>query len=275
MVDQTSPYTLHWQDLEIPLGSEHDSKRSTAFFDSHIDERDGRICVICGWSRAVDHAHIVPKSSPDKWNFLMQNKKIPRRNHGVNDPRNGLTLCPNHHRGFDANDWCAIPTPQGVVFANPYGHYDYALLAGSLLRMDRSHSNAVFENLLTAHARTVLASALVSWEEVTHRGWDVGGGDSSGDGSGGGFGGAGGNDGGERRDLGSTKNGSAERSGRSWTGWSAAALMGDSIAEPKYTLHWQTLTPAQEADDALYSQMVGEERTAADAIRALTLARGR
>jgi hypothetical protein len=56
-------------------------------FKFQVFKRYGPKCVVCGLSvvSLLDAAHIRPKTAD-----------------GSNDPRNGLVLCANHHRAFDA-----------------------------------------------------------------------------------------------------------------------------------------------------------------------------
>jgi len=56
-------------------------------FAFEVKKRSGPACALCGLSvkGLVDGAHIIPKEEG-----------------GTDDPRNGLPLCPTHHRTFDA-----------------------------------------------------------------------------------------------------------------------------------------------------------------------------
>jgi hypothetical protein len=61
-------------------------------FKFRVLQRYGPRCAFCGLTviELLDAAHIGPK-----------------KEHGSDDPRNGLVLCPNHHRAFDAG-LCAV-----------------------------------------------------------------------------------------------------------------------------------------------------------------------
>jgi len=54
------------------------------FNDQRRDELYGTKCVLCGFDRFIEYAHIIP-----------------RREGGTIHPDNMLVLCPNHHRLFD------------------------------------------------------------------------------------------------------------------------------------------------------------------------------
>jgi hypothetical protein len=60
-------------------------------FSFEVKKRSGSACAFCGLDvkGLVDAAHIVPKE-----------------NGGSDDPRNGIPLCPTHHRAFDLTLVC-------------------------------------------------------------------------------------------------------------------------------------------------------------------------
>ncbi len=71
-------------------------------------------CAICqlGFHEALDAAHIIP--------WVSQHRSLRA------DPRNGICLCANHHRLFDAG-WLSIRSDYRVQYADPdMGDSDYS-----------------------------------------------------------------------------------------------------------------------------------------------------
>lgn len=88
-VKQNQPEDFH------PYELEHDDKkqlvkvrRNQTKFRYGVLKRYGTICSVCNFNieEAIEAAHIIPKGSK-----------------GSDDLRNGLPMCANHHRLFDAN----------------------------------------------------------------------------------------------------------------------------------------------------------------------------
>lgn len=69
-------------------------------FQFRVSQRYGMSCAVCGVdvTEVLDAAHIRPKLK-----------------RGTDDPRNGLILCSNHHRAFDANLFAFEPESLKVV----------------------------------------------------------------------------------------------------------------------------------------------------------------
>ena len=66
-----------------------------------VSKRNGLRCAVCGISapRLLDAAHLRPK-----------------REHGSDDPRNGLVLCASHHRALDAGLFAIEPSSLRIRF---------------------------------------------------------------------------------------------------------------------------------------------------------------
>ncbi|KAI8817753.1 uncharacterized protein EV422DRAFT_540828 [Fimicolochytrium jonesii] len=255
-------YTLQYVSVHDTHSDDGQSACSTGRFDSEIDERDGQECVVCGFSLRVDHCHIVPKSATSRWQFLLRTRRIPRNNRGVHDPRNGLLMCPNHHHTFHDGHWCVIPGDSGYIIRNPIGHREMAPYDGQPLRLDLSHRNAPFANLLTSHAAAVLGSLSINYisiDSATQA--DNGGGGGSGGGvSSGGRGGdglQGGTGHQPAQDLRQTSHASLD-----------TATQRRSQGGQQYVLRYIPLTSEQLAEDQLYENMLGEEKTAEESVRA-------
>lgn len=98
-VDQAS-FTLH--DASAERVTSTSLKRNQARFRFEVLHRYGPCCAVCHVTapELLDAAHIVPKEEK-----------------GGDDPRNGLILCANHHRAFDAGLWAIDPESLNVVIA--------------------------------------------------------------------------------------------------------------------------------------------------------------
>ena len=72
-------------------------------FAFDVRKRYGTICAACGLSipGLIDAAHIIPDSE-----------------NGTNDSRNGLPLCPTHHRAFDNGHFIIHPTTHQIFATN-------------------------------------------------------------------------------------------------------------------------------------------------------------
>ena len=67
-----------------------------------LAERDGQVCFICGVANP-EAAHVVDKHREE---LLFGAPDAPE----VNDVRNHLQLCPNHHSSFDRFEWTLVET---------------------------------------------------------------------------------------------------------------------------------------------------------------------
>lgn len=98
------------------------TRSQTEAFNTGINARDLGQCIICGYGdpSALEHAHIIPKVEDDtvcshlllsarintnsrQWADLKTRGFIPSQCKSVeHETRNGILLCCNHHRIFDA-----------------------------------------------------------------------------------------------------------------------------------------------------------------------------
>ncbi|KZP31232.1 hypothetical protein FIBSPDRAFT_945258 [Athelia psychrophila] len=81
------------------------TRSQTEAFNTGINARDLGQCIICGYGDpiALEHAHIIPKVEDDTWADLKTRGFIPSQCKSVeHETRNGILLCCNHHRIFDA-----------------------------------------------------------------------------------------------------------------------------------------------------------------------------
>lgn len=86
--------------------------RNQSRFRFRVIQRYGPACAVCSIAvlQLLDAHHIGPKKLG-----------------GSDDPRNGLLLCANHHRAFDARLWAIDPVSLGVVVAAPHTHDELGL----------------------------------------------------------------------------------------------------------------------------------------------------
>lgn len=78
---------------------------------------------------------------------------VPRTLH-QDDPRNMLTLCPNHGKAFQRYRWCVDTTPDIPTFHNISRDTGLESLHGSTLRMDFRREDTPLKNLLICHAQS-------------------------------------------------------------------------------------------------------------------------
>ncbi len=92
-------------DLVEMAATERWSWPHQARFSFDVMRRYGPACAVCGLtvSEALEAAHLRPKSKM-----------------GSDDPRNGLPLCRNHHRMFDAFLWAVDPRNLSVNIHRAY-----------------------------------------------------------------------------------------------------------------------------------------------------------
>ncbi|KAJ3192635.1 hypothetical protein HDU82_003107 [Entophlyctis luteolus] len=101
-------------------GSSTASRESNVPFRERIIARDGSYCVVCQEDRG-DSCHIVPhhhwKAHPEQWapgSLYYTSCFDPLL--AVNDVRNGLFLCKNHHEKFDIRPTWTITFESGRYF---------------------------------------------------------------------------------------------------------------------------------------------------------------
>ncbi|KAJ7623562.1 hypothetical protein FB45DRAFT_109037 [Roridomyces roridus] len=96
-----APYRYEWKS-----GRLNDNASDITAFSTSLDTRDeipkiGRGCIVCG-EKPIEHAHIMPESDKELWDELRDRGYVPPEAKPVHtEPRNGMTLCPNHRKNFD------------------------------------------------------------------------------------------------------------------------------------------------------------------------------
>ena len=120
-----------------PYSKDTDSKKALndirpgqAKFKFDVIKKYGARCAVCGvdLKEVLEAAHIVPKSE-----------------HGVDDSRNGLILCANHHKMFDGNLF-AIDTNYKLVFRKGYNKDNLMINVENLSRLaDKPDKRAIIE----------------------------------------------------------------------------------------------------------------------------------
>src|SRR6266404_4469206 len=119
------PYSEFWS-LPDGFGYKHEISEAsnTVAFDTGLDKRDSQCCVVCGietsggYKPNVERAHVIGQKDTKtvrsclllrqaimnfpQWNFLRATGFVPAfAKSVVHEPRNGITLCRNHHSDFD------------------------------------------------------------------------------------------------------------------------------------------------------------------------------
>ena len=108
----------------------NDIRPGQAKFKFDVIKRYGAKCAVCGidLKEVLEAAHIVPKSED-----------------GVDDPRNGLILCANHHRMFDSNLF-AIDTHYKLDYWKGYNKDNLMIKVENLSRLaDKPDKRAIIE----------------------------------------------------------------------------------------------------------------------------------
>ncbi|KAH9995410.1 hypothetical protein BJV74DRAFT_829865 [Russula compacta] len=115
MSDQVSLQVLPIQPHEfdsLPAGFEYEHEISeasnTIAFDTGVDARDLRRCVVCSRNAAggphpgVTRARVIGKTEDVLWAFLKRRRFVPSfAKSVVHEPRNSISLCDSHHSDFD------------------------------------------------------------------------------------------------------------------------------------------------------------------------------
>jgi hypothetical protein len=109
-----------------------------------VFQRYGPRCAFCGLAvlELLDAAHIGPK-----------------KEQGSDDPRNGLVLCPNHHRAFDA----------GLCAVNP-DTFEIQSKDGGPSAVDLQIANASLAHLRQRPHKEALEWRWQRWKQKTHAG---------------------------------------------------------------------------------------------------------
>ncbi|KAF8322371.1 uncharacterized protein EI90DRAFT_3157775 [Cantharellus anzutake] len=159
------PYTAPEPPAELFRHVERESGHSdTAAFKEGLDNRDvffaKRKCVICGSRNRIllERCHIVARSDCHVWTFLRNIGWIPEgaREAPGHEPRNGLTMCPNHNRSFERWQFFIRFRPgiQKYIFI----HYDsyaesleLAQFHGKAIALDPKDKHSPLPLLFLAH----------------------------------------------------------------------------------------------------------------------------
>ncbi len=91
------------QPITPPIVDLHTSEEAKSEPQSShgLTARDGGMCIICGYSDHVEVAHVIDEHRAE---LLEGSPNAP----AINDLRNLILLCPNHHTAFDRYEWTLI-----------------------------------------------------------------------------------------------------------------------------------------------------------------------
>ncbi|KAJ7481585.1 hypothetical protein FB451DRAFT_1236497 [Mycena latifolia] len=171
-----------WEDRPLSLLS------TTTAFKTGIDTRDRFLgiqrCLVCGVRNDLEHAHIIPLAEPRTWEDLKSRSWLPHTVKSVeHEPRNGLTLCPNHRKLFDHYKYFIrfIPEIQRFVLVNHSQDYDLIPFHGKMLPLDIGDRHAPFPSPFLVHEARVrgfnpFSETTVTISELTWQDWVVTGG---------------------------------------------------------------------------------------------------
>ncbi|KAJ7623554.1 hypothetical protein FB45DRAFT_925973 [Roridomyces roridus] len=163
-----APYPYH------PWRSGRGAQSESTAFSTGLDTRDripriGPVCVLCG-ERLTRHTHIIPKSNKRLWHELCARGYVPPEARPFErEPRNGLTLCPNHHKQFEAHEAFVRYMPE----MNAYIWFEFPWILieddessmtsirgdfhGTKLYLDPSHARAPIYSLFLIHEEAARA----------------------------------------------------------------------------------------------------------------------
>ncbi|KAJ7054364.1 hypothetical protein C8F01DRAFT_1163079 [Mycena amicta] len=156
----------------------------TTAFSTGLEKRDTlkglRVCVVCAEVRPtlLQNCHIIPPSKAGivQWELLKHMEYVPAsaKDSPVHEPRNGLTLCINHHALFDGFDAFVRYFPPPVNAFVWFEYESYIIVEGKLrtvpptkfhgrcLRLDANHPRApIYSLFLLQEMRARGAHALV------------------------------------------------------------------------------------------------------------------
>ncbi|EIM91915.1 uncharacterized protein STEHIDRAFT_151270 [Stereum hirsutum FP-91666 SS1] len=92
-----------------------------------------------------------------EWLDLQRRRWIPSqaKEHVEHEPRNGLLMCPTHHKAFDAYEFFIryMPEARKFVFFNYTGRYGEAPFHGKAIALDIGHRHAPFPALFIHELR--------------------------------------------------------------------------------------------------------------------------
>ncbi|KAF8339310.1 hypothetical protein F5887DRAFT_1077528 [Amanita rubescens] len=156
---------LRAHSLPTGFGYQHEISESeasnTTAFDTRVDARDLRRCVVCGKKAregphpGVHRAHIIDKTEYVLWNFRLKNTGFipPLAKSVKHEPRNGINLCNLHHRHFDGYRFFVrwVPSARVFVFVNFSQHRSLEQFHGKTVALDPNRNHSPFPAAFLIH----------------------------------------------------------------------------------------------------------------------------
>ncbi|KAF5383173.1 hypothetical protein D9615_004890 [Tricholomella constricta] len=134
---------------------------TTTAFVAGIEERDKfhgePRCVVCGVAnrRILKHAYIIPQEEQDTWADLQDRGWIPEqaKENPRHDPRNGVLMCKNHQRSFDAFTFFIrfFPDIRKFVVVNYSDDASLQEFHGKAIALEITDHHAPFPSLFIIH----------------------------------------------------------------------------------------------------------------------------
>ncbi|KAF8967442.1 hypothetical protein BDZ97DRAFT_1656355 [Flammula alnicola] len=135
---------------------------NTTAFDKGLAQRDSHDskhkCIVCGRKKYLNCAHIIPKVEEETWADLRQRGYVPNQARSVeHEPRNGLSLCPYHHKGFDGFGYFIryMPQIEKFVFVNFSRDPEDEQYHGKAVFLDPGHRLCPMANVFVIHEMRV------------------------------------------------------------------------------------------------------------------------
>ncbi|KAM6497253.1 hypothetical protein JOM56_007726 [Amanita muscaria] len=173
-------HSHEFHSLPAGFGYQHEISEAsnTTDFDTAVDARDLRCCVVCGKEAAggprpgVQRANIIGKTEDPLWDFLKNTGFVPSiAKSVVHEPRNGINLCVSHHSDFDGYR-CFIqrvPSDRVFVFVNISQNQYLEQFHGKTVALDPNHNHSPFPApFLIQEMRTSFTLGALTDQSLVH-----------------------------------------------------------------------------------------------------------
>ncbi|KAI0004450.1 hypothetical protein BJV74DRAFT_807376 [Russula compacta] len=132
---------------------------TTTAFNTGLNNRDKFLgaprCIVCGYRRSLEHCHVIMESQE----FVVRRGWIPSqaKERPGHELRNGLLMCPNHHRAFDEYLYFIrfCPDVKKFVLINYSDLPEFRPFHGKAIAIDIKDRHAPFPSIFIIHEMRV------------------------------------------------------------------------------------------------------------------------